>query len=52
MRLLPLLAVAPLIALVSGAPAAEKDTRVYEIRVSTPRRASSTRSTTGSKTTR
>src|SRR5262245_49274934 len=32
-RVLPLLALAPLVALVSGAPAAEKDTRVYEMRV-------------------
>jgi hypothetical protein len=35
MRLLPLLALAPLVALVSAAPAAETDTRVYELRVYT-----------------
>src|SRR3954468_9987300 len=32
-RLLPLLALAPLVALTAGSPAAEKDTRVYEMRV-------------------
>ncbi len=31
-RLLPLLALAPLVALTADAPAAEKDTRVYEMR--------------------
>src|SRR4051812_45366718 len=32
-RLLPLLALAPLVALTAGSSAAEKDTRVYEMRV-------------------
>src|ERR1700722_12883274 len=32
-RLLPLFALAPLVALTSDSPAAEKDTRVYEMRV-------------------
>src|SRR5947209_15484991 len=32
-RLLPLLALAPLVALTTGSSAAEKDTRVYEMRV-------------------
>jgi hypothetical protein len=35
MRLLPLVALAPLVALVPASPAAEKDTRVYEMRTYT-----------------